>query len=96
MKYEVGDRVWIKRGAPYWNQRMDDFVGSVMTIRDVNELNRYYKMEEDINVKTGNDSPGWDWFENMIDGLAEESADVEMKDPKYDGSLNAFLNNFKT
>lgn len=90
MRYKVGDRVRIttdKSKSIRWNKRgkMDKWLGKVMTIRYVDE--NYYSMEEDYNEYSG----GWFWYEDMIDGLADERKIVITTDGKnttaklYDG-----------
>lgn len=78
MKYSVGDRVRIisKWGIGcHQNEdgEMDKWLGKVMTIREVDEEEEYYRMEEDVEELYGN---GWHWYEPSIAEL------VEKKEPK--------------
>ncbi|MCB6992412.1 DUF5664 domain-containing protein [bacterium 210820-DFI.6.37] len=73
MIYQVGDRVKIKENlseSSCVNERMDKWQGKEMTIRAI-ECDRYYKMREDMDNFRGNLTPGWDWYEDTIEGLAE-------------------------
>ena len=72
MRYKVGDRVKIKgdlRKCACVGQGMDKWKGKEMTIRGIE--NGYYKMREDVDDFRGNATPGWDWYGDTIEGLAE-------------------------
>lgn len=73
MKYKIGDRVRIvssKETSVGWNSDglMDKWLGKVMTIRNIQ--GDAYKMIEDKGEFCRG---GWFWFENMIEGLADNS-----------------------
>ena len=101
MKYSIGDRVRIVSEAPispWWNDsgKMDKWLGQVMTIRD--EDDGVYKMVEDEFDTNCNFLPGWDWYENMIEGLANEEPEEplpEFKDTKEDKALNKFISSYR-
>lgn len=65
-KYYVGDKVLMadKRTAGMNSDgKMDKFLGTVMTISIVSELDCYYMVEDDFN---------WLWSDHMVKSLAEE------------------------
>ena len=82
MKYKPGDKVRIKSldwyktahkdmdshvkcGISYFSSAMQEFCGKVMTIEHAYGL--HYSMVEDVY--------GWQWDDEMIEGLAGESQD---------------------
>ena len=73
--YEVGDRVqivdqWTPFTAENWAGRMDKYLGTVMTVRVVDEQMQEYRMQEDrCDPHTTN---GWYWNRFCIKGLAED------------------------
>ncbi len=72
MRYKIGDKVRIKgeiSKARYACESMLKWQAKAMTIREIED--DHYKMREDIGECNDNESPGWDWYENMIEGLAE-------------------------
>ena len=95
MKYKVGDMVEIVIApprVPQWNHKMNCWLGGVMTIRDVE--GDHYKMEEDILETDCNYTPGWNWYESMIEGLApttDELCDFEEDDGTIlDGFISSY------
>lgn len=71
-KYKVGDRVRIvskRTGYMSPSGDMDKYLGTVMTIAETHDRNSY-KMEEDSN---DNGKHGWYWYDEMIEGLADEA-----------------------
>lgn len=89
MRYKVGDKVRIKDDISvcrYINKQglMDKWQGKVMTIRGYE--GRCYKMKEDIYEYRDNNTPGWSWHDDMIEGLAEEPQDVYRSAIKTYGS----------
>ena len=66
-----------------------------MTIRGI-EDDHWYKMEEDISDTSCNLTPGWDWLEAMIAGLAPQDPENDNFCEEIDESLYSFLNGFKT
>lgn len=71
MRYKAGDKVRIKEKLSVCvNESMLKWQGKTMTIRCIKD--RHYKMREDageFSVYVAN--PGWDWYEDMIEGLAK-------------------------
>lgn len=72
MRFHIGDRVrivseWPQDGLQNGDGEMDHWLGREMTIRSV--ADRFYKMAEDYTERNGS---GWIWFENMIEGRADE------------------------
>lgn len=79
MKYKAGDTVRIKNDltrSEYSCSNMEKFAGTIMTIWTIHcdETGSFYKMKEDHLEQDGN---GWDWYDDMIEGLAEP----EQKNP---------------
>lgn len=77
-KYKVGDKVrivkkWSGDGLENSEGKMDKWLGETMTIRNINHGYETYKMEEDRNEGY---LGGWNWFDSMIEGLAEENKKV--------------------
>lgn len=67
MKYKIGDRVRIVSGSTEemnWAEKMDVYLGAVMTIADIIHSGVHYKMAEDKGA--------WYWNDSMIAGLASE------------------------
>lgn len=91
--YDVGDRVQIifeaptKRPRNGWNPHMDEYLGQVMTIREL-VGNHSYKMHEDLD--DDHRLGGWSWSEDMFVGLAEEDFDTSQ-----DTELCKFLEEYK-
>ncbi len=72
MRYKAGDKVRIKEEiskARHACESMLKWQGKAMTIREVED--DHYKMREDIEDYDGNENPGWDWHEDMIESLVE-------------------------
>ena len=72
MRFHIGDRVrivseWPQDGLQNGDGLMDHWLGTEMTIRSVSSNN--YKMMEDREEHSGY---GWSWFEDMIEGRADE------------------------
>ena len=72
MKYKVGDKVrivkkWCGDGFENKEGKMDKYLGTVMTIREIIDRSDVYKMEEDKHEYLF----GWNWRENMIEGYAD-------------------------
>lgn len=68
MKYKVGDRVRIVSKSTEkmnWTEKMDIYLGTVMTIADIIHSGVHYKMVEDKGE--------WFWNDSMIAGLASET-----------------------
>lgn len=73
--YEVGDRVqivdqWSPFIAENLSGRMDKYLGTVMTVRIVDEQMQEYRMEED--EYDTHMHGGWFWNHFCIKGLAED------------------------
>lgn len=98
--YKVGDVVRIVRQKPSriigdnWNEHMFKYLGSEMTIRDIE--GNAYKMIEDYDETFCNSTPGWNWYESMIEGLVEDSEEYELNNIDEDEELNDFLLSYKT
>lgn len=74
MKYSVGDKVrivnkWVAGCYENREGKMDKWLGKVMTIREVDEEEECYRMEEDVEELYGN---GWHWHEPAIAELVEK------------------------
>lgn len=72
MRFHIGDRIrivseWPQDGLQNGDGEMDHWLGREMTIRSV--MDEYYKMVEDRKEHAGY---GWLWYENMVEGLADE------------------------
>lgn len=74
----VGDQVriveeWTEECDDLTNELMNKWLGSVMTVREINSTNRnpYVKMEEDRSEW----SEGWFWYEPMISCILESPLD---------------------
>ena len=72
--YNVGDRVRIvpTKGTRDWNDLMDKYLGTVMTVKKIEGASgTYYRMVEDqYDRRSGGWVCGWVWGEDMIVGLA--------------------------
>lgn len=81
MRYKVGDRVRViaqfDEDASYpssviedvgFNGAMEEFCGSIVTIKRVFEHGVYFLDE---------DPDGWSWVESMFDGFADEFDEVD-------------------
>ena len=80
----VGDKVVISTGAEkhrYWAPSMRRFIGTVMTIRHIDESEAIIKMVEDSDEDHGNKMPGWDWFLPMFDGVVVDCVEEIDEDP---------------
>lgn len=89
MKYKAGDRVRIvDERTENMNPLglMDKYLGTIMTIRYVDNTIGYYRMEEDCDETKR--QYGWPWRENMIAGLAKNTVTVEI-DPSNPRAAHA-------
>lgn len=80
----VGDRVVISANAAghrYWAPSMKRFIGTVMTIRHIDESRDIVKMVEDFDEYHGNKMPGWDWFLPMFEGVVVDCVEEIDEDP---------------
>ena len=84
MKYSIGDKVrivnkWGTGCRQNEDGEMDKWLGKVMTIREVDEEEEYYKMEEDIEEFTD----GWCWYEPSIAELVEKKELKELEKSNF-------------
>ena len=84
-KYKVGDKVRIvdhrtDNMNPFGE--MDEWLGKVMTIRDV--FLSGYRMKEDCGKYGG---CGWYWDDSMISGLAEPEREPYTVELRFDGMI---------
>lgn len=85
MKYKVGDKVRIvdhrtDNMNPFGE--MDEWLGKVMTIRDV--FLSGYRMKEDCGKYGG---CGWYWDDSMISGLVEPEREPYTVELRFDGMI---------
>ena len=79
-----GDRVIISEVATnhrFWAPDMMRFIGTIMTIRYIDESKDIIKMVEDIDEYHGNRMPGWDWFLPMFGGVVIDCVEEIDEDP---------------
>lgn len=88
----VGDRVVISICAEthrFWAPGMRRFIGTIMTIRHIDESKNIIKMAEDIDEYRGNRMLGWDWFLPMFDGVVIDCVEEIDEDPSvWTGGLS--------
>lgn len=92
----AGDRIKIKDapGKTSWNVSMNKFLGCVVTVRDFNNYRNFCKIEEDVLEFNGNNSPGWNWYMDAIDGVVMNETEDFLEDPAlwlHESMLDALL-----
>lgn len=92
----AGDRVKIKDfpGFMHWNDRMNKFLSTIMTVRKYDEYDECLKMKEDFGDFHENAEPGWNWYMDAIEGVVIETHEDIAEDISLwsaDASLEVLL-----
>lgn len=92
---QVGDKirvvdVWPAEGRHNREGLMDEYLGQILTVRNINTRRKFCQVWEDADG--GYDLDGWAWYPELIDEIVSEEADeIDDCEPSDLEELKAFL-----